>query len=70
MKLYAGYDKEGKIEDVFGPINPVPEKNYKFLQSFFSEVFDVFPDAYVHLGGLVTSSFDFLVSTTKLKLTF
>lgn len=45
------YDKEGKIEDVFGPINPVPEKNYKFLQSFFSEVFDVFPDAYVHLGG-------------------
>ena len=34
-----------------GPIDPTLEKNYKFLEEFFGEVFQVFPDTYVHLGG-------------------
>jgi hexosaminidase len=45
------YDKSGKPAGYYGPINPVPEKTYNFLNQFFSEIFDVFPDPYVHLGG-------------------
>ncbi len=45
------YNKAGKPEDFFGPINPVYAKNYQFLKDFFSEVYEVFPDPYVHLGG-------------------
>ena len=35
----------------FGPINPTIESNYQFLQEFFSEVGNVFPDQYIHMGG-------------------
>lgn len=45
------YKKDGTADDFFGPINPVPAKNYKFLKEFFAETFEVFPDAYIHLGG-------------------
>lgn len=45
------YKKDGTKDNFFGPINPVPAKNYKFLREFFAEIFQVFPDAYVHLGG-------------------
>ena len=34
-----------------GPINPTIESNYDFLQEFFKEVAERFPDNYVHLGG-------------------
>jgi len=45
------YDESGAAEPFFGPINPVADKNYKFLRTFFQEVNQVFPDAYAHLGG-------------------
>ena len=45
------FDAKGSPENFFGPINPVPIKNYQFLARFFREINDVFPDSYVHLGG-------------------
>lgn len=45
------YDSAGKSSGYYGPINPVPDRNYAFLKDFFLEIFQVFPDPYVHLGG-------------------
>ena len=45
------YDKNGVAENFFGPINPLPAENYKFLTQFFKEIHRVFPDKYIHLGG-------------------
>lgn len=35
----------------YGPVNPVPEYNYKFIKTFFKEVASVFPDKFIHAGG-------------------
>eukprot|EP00794_Sanderia_malayensis_P016573 gene16573-18258_t len=35
----------------YGPIDPTKDKNYQFLTKLFSEVAEVFPDKYVHLGA-------------------
>ncbi|XP_022792625.1 beta-hexosaminidase subunit beta-like [Stylophora pistillata] len=43
--------KEGKPSGSYGPINPIVEANYNFLNKFFQEVAERFPDKYVHLGG-------------------
>lgn len=47
------YDDFGNllIPDEYGAINPVKEENYSFLQEFFNEIFNLFPDPFVHLGG-------------------
>ncbi|XP_065887679.1 beta-hexosaminidase subunit beta-like [Dysidea avara] len=34
-----------------GPINPILESTYTFLESFYKEISEVFPDQYLHLGG-------------------
>uniref|UniRef100_A0A7M5XP63 Beta-hexosaminidase n=1 Tax=Clytia hemisphaerica TaxID=252671 RepID=A0A7M5XP63_9CNID len=41
----------GKPNGNTGPIDPTVESNYEFLKNFFKEVAEVFPDAYLHLGG-------------------
>ncbi|XP_047481303.1 beta-hexosaminidase subunit alpha-like isoform X2 [Penaeus chinensis] len=46
-KCYTNSTPDG----TFGPIDPTNDANYKFLQSFFTEVTHRFPDHYVHLGG-------------------
>ncbi len=34
-----------------GPINPILDSTWTFLESFLKEVFQVFPDEYFHVGG-------------------
>tara|TARA_B110000208_G_scaffold24314_1_gene31169 strand:- start:1589 stop:2323 length:735 start_codon:yes stop_codon:yes gene_type:complete len=44
------YDKAGKANG-FGPLNPTLNATYDFLTKFFSEIKNVFPDKFVHVGG-------------------
>ncbi|KAL4617540.1 beta-hexosaminidase subunit beta [Arapaima gigas] len=44
---YAGQNPTG----TFGPINPILNSTYNFMAKFFKEISQVFPDAYIHLGG-------------------
>ncbi|XP_040064866.1 beta-hexosaminidase subunit alpha [Ixodes scapularis] len=44
---YKGTSPNGK----YGPINPALESTFRFLETFFEEVVNVFPDQYLHLGG-------------------
>ncbi|XP_022108123.1 beta-hexosaminidase subunit beta-like isoform X2 [Acanthaster planci] len=44
-------DKSGKPTGQYGPINPILNSTYQFLEPFFREVFQVFPDNYIHVGG-------------------
>ncbi|XP_068722896.1 beta-hexosaminidase subunit beta-like [Montipora capricornis] len=42
---------KGQPTGGLGPINPTIESNYGFLQEFFKEIAERFPDKYIHLGG-------------------
>ncbi|XP_076801117.1 beta-hexosaminidase subunit beta-like [Clavelina lepadiformis] len=35
----------------YGPINPIVDSTYTFIQTLFTELRNVFPDKYIHLGG-------------------
>lgn len=35
----------------YGPMNPIEPTVYDFLSTFFSEIYNVFPDKYLHIGG-------------------
>ena len=43
--------KDGKPDGDYGPIDPSRNSTFLFLKNFFSEITNVFPDRYVHLGG-------------------
>ncbi|XP_063700127.1 beta-hexosaminidase subunit beta-like [Culicoides brevitarsis] len=42
---------EGQYKGKLGPMNPINEEVYVFLQELFKEVTELFPDKYIHLGG-------------------
>jgi len=46
-ECYEAGNKTGN----FGPFNPTKKRVYAFVQEFFEEVTQVFPDKYLHLGG-------------------
>ena len=60
------YDKDGKPNGEFGPIDPTYEPNYGFIQKLFAEVSRRFPDQYLHLGGDEVS-FDCWASNPKIN---
>ncbi|GAA52851.1 thioredoxin domain-containing protein 3 homolog, partial [Clonorchis sinensis] len=35
----------------FGPLNPFINETYQFIENFLIEMFNLFPDEYIHLGG-------------------
>jgi len=45
------YDSRGQKNGFMGPMNPTKKRVYAFLEAFFEEVTQVFPDKYLHLGG-------------------
>ncbi|KAF7401317.1 hypothetical protein HZH68_007137 [Vespula germanica] len=45
------YDSTGNPNGKLGPINPIKPEVYEFMRNLFSEIVQVFPDQYVHLGG-------------------
>lgn len=50
--LTACYNATTGLPDgTYGPIDPTVETTWTFLTALFAEVADVFPDAYVHIGG-------------------
>lgn len=45
------YDQKGKPDGSVGPFDPTVMSTYEFMLTLLTEVFHVFPDRYVHLGG-------------------
>jgi len=41
----------GSRLSTFGPLNPIQPSVYEFLKQFFNEIYSVFPDQYLHIGG-------------------
>lgn len=39
------------INGYMGPLDVTLDETYKLVKDVFREVFDIFPDPYVHLGG-------------------
>lgn len=44
-------DFSGKPNGKLGPMNPTNPALYDFVRNLFSEIVQVFPDQYLHLGG-------------------
>ena len=44
-------DVTGKFNGNYGPIDPTREENYSFIKKLWTELKQVFPDGYIHLGG-------------------
>ncbi|XP_056395945.1 beta-hexosaminidase subunit beta isoform X1 [Hyla sarda] len=43
--------QDGTPSGTFGPIDPITNETYSFIEKFFHEVSKVFTDHYIHLGG-------------------
>lgn len=49
--LSTCYAEHSRPNGDSGPMNPTKTSTYQFLEQFFAEVVEVFPDDYVHIGG-------------------
>jgi len=49
--LAVCYGKDGKPDGSLGPMDPTKESTFNFVEKFFKEITEVFPDKYLHLGG-------------------
>ncbi|XP_071555936.1 beta-hexosaminidase subunit beta [Temnothorax nylanderi] len=49
--LTTCYDSSGKPNGKLGPMDPTNPALYDFVRNLFSEIVQVFPDQYLHLGG-------------------
>ena len=45
------YDEAGQKTGKLGPLDPTKQAVYQFVQAFFEEITQVFPEKYLHLGG-------------------
>ena len=45
------YDNKGHKNGYYEPMNPTKNMVYAFLEEFFEEISQVFPEKYLHLGG-------------------
>ena len=45
------YDQDGQKNGKHGPIDPTKPAVYQFVEAFFEEITQVFPEKYLHLGG-------------------
>jgi hexosaminidase len=45
------YDYKHRPSGSFGPVNPILKSTYRFMETLFTEVLNVFPDKYMHIGG-------------------
>jgi len=66
--LTVCYDNTSKLPNGdLGAMNPIEESTYEFIEEFFKEVAQVFPDSTIHLGGdEVGFSFDCWKSNPKI----
>jgi hexosaminidase len=37
--------------DIFGQLNPTLDSSYEVIKNVFKQLFELFPDTMVHLGG-------------------
>ena len=45
------YDNMGNKNGYYGPMNPTKKRVYAFVDAFFEEITQVFPEKYLHLGA-------------------
>ena len=45
------YDDRGQKNGKHGPMDPSKPAVYQFVEAFFEEITQVFPEKYLHLGG-------------------
>ncbi|XP_054257979.1 beta-hexosaminidase subunit beta-like isoform X2 [Macrosteles quadrilineatus] len=50
-KLLTACYVNGSFDGNFGPVDPSRQENYKFMASLLTEVKNVFPSRYIHIGG-------------------
>ncbi|CAH1779477.1 unnamed protein product [Owenia fusiformis] len=45
------YSVNGTLDGGYGPLHPTRPETYTFIENFFKEYLELFPDSYIHLGG-------------------